>query len=128
MQKSDLKINWLLYVLPILAIIGLIFAYVHAGLYTIYGPFMNVRDWDNPPYWATILQKFRWFFRLVGIVSIVGLVVMEIRFLLVSKMLVSYINLRFGLRVILFMIGILSGMYFLMPGYITAATLSLIHI
>ena len=122
MQKSDLKINWLLYVLPILAIIGLIFAYVHAGLYTIYGPFMNVRDWDNPPYWATILQKFRWFFRLVGIVSIVGLVAMEIRFLLVSKMLVSYINLRFGLRVILFMIGILSGMYFLMPGYITAAT------
>jgi hypothetical protein len=51
--------NKLLQLISILALLGLAVAYIHAELYTVYGPFIKVRDWGVPPTWALIVQEMR---------------------------------------------------------------------
>ena len=48
--------NRLLQVVSILALLGLVVAYIHAELYTVYGPFVKVRDWGVSPTWAVMVQ------------------------------------------------------------------------
>ena len=114
--------NRLLQVVSILALLGLVVAYIHAELYTVYGPFIKVRDWGVSPTWAVMVQKMRWLFRGVAIVSLITLVIVESRWVALSDMLRRCMNLRFGTGFILLLLGIISGAYFLLPGYITAAT------
>ena len=106
----------------IVAVLGLLAAYIHAELYTVYGPFIKVRDWGVPPTWALIVQNMRWFFRGIAVVSLVTLVIVESRWITLSNMIHRLMGLRFGVGFILLALGVVSGGYFLLPGYITAAT------
>ena len=106
----------------IIALLGLVAAYVHAELYTVHGPFTKVRDWGVPPTWALVVQNMRWFFRGIAVVSLITLVVLESRYLIISHMIRKLVGLRFGTSVILLVLGVISGCYFLLPGYITAAS------
>ena len=54
--------------------------YLHAELYTVYGPFLKLRDWGPSPYWAKIVQQNRWLVRILAVISIVALSILEIRF------------------------------------------------
>ena len=38
--------------------------YLHAELYTVYGPFLKLRDWGSSPSWAIIVQQNRWLVRI----------------------------------------------------------------
>jgi hypothetical protein len=106
----------------IIALLGLVAAYIHAELYTVHGPFIKVRDWGIPPTWALIVQNMRWFFRVIAVVSLITLVIAESRWIILSNMIRKLIGLRFGVGFILLVLGVVSGVYFLLPGYITAAT------
>ena len=106
----------------IIALLGLVAAYIHAELYTVHGPFIKVRDWGVPPTWALIVQNMRWFFRVIAVVSLITLVIAESRWIILSNMIRKLIGLRFGVGFILLVLGVVSGVYFLLPGYITAAT------
>ena len=70
----------------IVAVLGLLAAYIHAELYTVYGPFIKVRDWGVPPTWALVVQNMRWFFRGIAVVSLITLEIAESRSTILSHM------------------------------------------
>ncbi len=108
--------------LSILALLGLVVAYLHAELYTVYGPFMKLRDWGPAPAWALFVQQIRWWVRGMATMSLLALVVLETRWRVVSDILHMVVSHRLGIGVILTGLGLLSGIYFLLPGYVTAAS------
>ena len=102
--------------------LGLVVAYVHAELYTVYGPFMKLREWGPVPAWALFVRQIRWSMRGMATMSILTLVMLETRWRVVSDILHRVVSVRIGVGVILTILGLLSGIYFLLPGYVTAAS------
>ena len=114
--------NNILRTLSILALLGIVVAYIHAELYTVYGPFMKLRDWGTAPAWALYVQQIRWWVRGVATMSLVALVVLETKWRVVSDIVHRAVSRRIGVGAILTSLGLLSGIYFLLPGYVTAAS------
>ena len=108
--------------LSILALLGLVVAYIHAELYTVYGPFMKLRDWGPAPAWALFVQQIRWWVRGTAAMCFLALGVLETRWRAISDILHFVVSRRIGVTVILTSLGLLSGIYFLLPGYVTAAS------
>ena len=108
--------------LLIAAFLGLVSAYIHAELYTVYGPFMKLREWGPTPNWALLVQKMRWWVRGIAAICVLMLVVLETRWQVLSEILNSFLRRRVGVGLVLTILGLLSGVYFLLPGYVTAAS------
>ena len=94
--------------------------YLHAELYTVYGPFLKLRDWGPSPTWAIIVQQNRWLVRILAVTSIVVLSILEIRLATVSSILQKTVNKRVKLFVLLVGLGLMSGVDFVLPGYLRA--------
>jgi len=94
--------------------------YLHAEIYTIYGPFIKLRDWGPSPPWAIMIQKIRWLVRILAAISVLLLFALEIKFAVVSSILRKIVNNRIKLFVLLFALGLISGVDFIMPGYLRA--------
>ena len=100
-DTSNIANNRRRQVVVIVALLGLVAAYIHAELYTVHGPFIKVRDWGVPPTWALVVQNMRWFFRGIAVVSLITLVIAESRSTILSHMIRRLMDLRFGTGVIL---------------------------
>ena len=94
--------------------------YLHAELYTVYGPFLKLRDWGPSPSWAIMVQQNRWLVRILAAISIVTLCLLEIRLAIVSSILRNTVNQRIKLFVLLLGLGLISGVDFILPGYLRA--------
>ena len=94
--------------------------YLHAELYTVYGPFLKLRDWGPSPPWATMVQKIRWLLRILAAISILSLCALEIKFAIVSSILRKTVNNRIKIFILLVALGLISGVDFIMPGYLRA--------
>ena len=106
------------------AFAGIVTWYLHAELYTVYGPFMKLRAWEPTPNWALLVQQMRWWVRGIAAICLLMLVVLETRWQVLSEIMHSLLRRRVGVGLVLMVLGLLSGVYFLLPGYV----LSLIHI
>ncbi len=94
--------------------------YLHAELYTVYGPFLKLRDWGPSPPWAIMVQQIRWLVRILAGISILLLFVLEIKFVIVSNILRKIISNRIKLFILLAVLGLISGVDFILPGYLRA--------
>lgn len=132
--------------LTALAVAGLVFAYVQVELHTVYGPHvllgdwrlskywnyllgmvaspghvLKLRDWGPPPPWAQVVHWLRWPARLLVLLSFGTLFVAELKGSAVSNLVRGLTRTRRCTWLTLLALGVLSGFYFLLPGYVTAA-------
>ncbi len=104
------------------AFAGIVTWYLHAELYTVYGPFMKLRAWEPTPNWALLVQQMRWWVRGIAAICLLMLVVLETRWQVLSEIMHSLLRRRVGVGLVLMVLGLLSGVYFLLPGYVTASS------
>ncbi len=104
------------------ALAAIVIWYLHAELYTVYGPFLTLRDWGIPPPWAQLIRHSRWVARGVGALGLATLVFIEMKRQAVSQFIQAVISRTGFIVVSVVLIGCLSGVYFLLPGYLIAAT------
>ncbi len=104
------------------ALAAIVIWYLHAELHTVYGPFLRLRDWGPPPPWALFVQQIRWWVRGIATMCLLALVVLETRWQVVSDILRRVVNRPVGVGIVVTSLGLLSGSYFLLPGYVTAAS------
>ena len=102
------------------ALAAIVIWYLHAELYTVYGPFLKLRDWGTPPAWAQLVRRTRWLVRGVAAISVVVLMVLEIRGGIVRRVFRQVTMRRSSILIALGFLGIISGIDFLLPGYIRA--------
>ena len=94
--------------------------YFHAKLYTVHGPFLRLSDWEVRPSWALWVQNMRWFVRIMGVISFLYLMMLEIQYASLSKILKKTVDKTVSLYVLLVVLGLISGFDFFMPGYLRA--------
>ena len=97
-------------------------AYIHAELYTAYGPFLRMRKWGPPPAWALLVADVRWPVRLAALGAVLALCAAEWRHGAMSSALQSIFASSRRTAALLCVLGALSGAYFLLPGTLTAST------
>jgi|TARA_B100001964_G_scaffold36089_1_gene38754 hypothetical protein len=102
------------------ALAAIVIWYLHAELYTVYGPFLKLREWGPPPLWAQVVRQTRWVARGIAAVSAAILVVLEIRSGTVRKLCRQITESHSGLIIALVFVGIVSGIDYLLPGYLQA--------
>lgn len=102
------------------ALAAIVIWYLHAELYTVYGPFLKLRDWGPPPPWAQLVRRTRWLVRGVAAISVAVLMVLEIRGGIVRSVFRQITTRRSSIIITLGFLGIISGIDFLLPGYIRA--------
>ncbi|MFQ5410009.1 MAG: hypothetical protein ACE5FI_16500, partial [Anaerolineales bacterium] len=116
-EHSNTVLGWL----TLLALGALVLAFIHAELYTVYGPFLKIRDWSPIPTWAVWVRRVRWPVRFGALASLLTLLYFELRWNHVTRSFERFTAHRMGLIVVLAAMGALSGMYYLLPGYLQAA-------
>ena len=102
------------------ALAGIVTWYLHAELYTVYGPFLKLKDWGNPPYWAQLVQRTRWVMRGIALISATVLIILELRSGVVRSVFQRITQNRVSILLVLVLLGVISGIDFLLPGYIRA--------
>ncbi len=109
-------------IIVLCALAAIVIWYLHAELYTVYGPFLTLRDWGPPPPWAQLIRRTRWVVRGVGALGLITLIFVEMKRQAVSQLILAVLSRTGFIVVSVVVIGCLSGVYFLLPGYLIAAT------
>ena len=97
-------------------------AYIHAELYTVYGPFLRMRNWGPPPAWALLVAGLRWPMRFAALAAVVALCAAEWRDGAVSSALKGVFASSRRTAALLSVLGALTGAYYLLPGTLTVST------
>ena len=97
-------------------------AYIHAELYTVYGPFLRMRNWGPPPAWALLVAGLRWPVRFAALAAVLVLCAAEWRDGAVSSALQGVFASSRRTAALLSVLGALTGAYFLLPGTLTVST------
>lgn len=97
-------------------------AYIHAELYTVYGPFLRMRNWGPPPAWALLVADVRWPVRFAALAAVLALCAAEWRHGAFSSALQNVLASSRRTAALLIGLGALSGAYYLLPGTLTAST------
>ncbi len=97
-------------------------AYIHAELYTVYGPFLRMRNWGPPPAWALLVAGLRWPVRFAALAAVLALCAAEWRDGAVSSALQGVFASSRRTAALLSVLGALTGAYYLLPGTLTVST------
>ena len=97
-------------------------ALIHAELYTVYGPFLRMRNWGPPPAWALLVAGVRWPVRFAALAAVLALCAAEWRHGAFSSALQSSLASSRRTAALLSLLGALSGAYYLLPGTLTVST------
>ena len=97
-------------------------AYIHAELYTVYGPFLRMRNWGPPPAWALLVAGLRWPVRFAALAAVLVLCAAEWRDGAVSSALQGVFASSRRTAALLSVLGALTGAYYLLPGTLTVST------
>ena len=97
-------------------------AYIHAELYTVYGPFLRMRSWGPPPAWALLVAGVRWPVRFAALAAVLALCAAEWRDGAVSSALKGVFASSRRTAALLSVLGALTGAYYLLPGTLTVST------
>ena len=96
--------------------------YIHAELYTVYGPFLRMRSWGPAPAWALVVAGVRWPVRFAALAAVLALCAAEWRDGAVSSALQGVLASSRRTAALLSMLGVLTGAYYLLPGTLTVST------